>query len=221
MKTLLLGVCLLFVTSFAATVNAGVMLNVALTPAAGFPTSTHVAFDIVATFTSTDGNGDPQTSDFVNSITLWLDGSDLDLIATGFDRFSIDAVGFPWDGAVESTLGFINLTALSSFPNPDANFLFHGSTLTLARLLIDTAGLQTLTNYNVSLASVNNTASGLFNAADTELTNDPITQISSPSISFEVFQTAVVPEPNSSVILGLGVFTVLFGRRTRVAKQVV
>jgi hypothetical protein len=210
-KSLIASIFWFVVVCFGVTSQAGVILNVSLTNINN--SATEVTFDIEATFSSLDGNGDPQLDDFVSSLSFGLDRSSAGLISMGpipYDRFSVETTGYPWDGAVDDVNGLLDLTARSSGfdPDPHSDYLVHNTPLIIARLHLSTVGLAN-DDYLVSLNSAINLGQGTLDGVDNEVTD----RISIKDVTFTVVGNQTVPEPSSIAILGLGVAAVLMGRR--------
>jgi PEP-CTERM motif len=200
-RSFTLVICLLVSVCLAATAQASVMLDVAL--ANPLQTDNEVSFDIFATFSS------PNSNDFLNALTLSLENSSADLISA---ISVITSDTNHWDGG--SANGIIDLTAPSSGgPGPYDDYLRPGVPRVLARLLIDTTGLAN-GSYLVSLAfpSVNE-GQGTLNGFVNEILLG--SDISTTDVNFKVSRTAVIPEPGSMAILGLGAVSILFGYRWR------
>ncbi len=207
MKNSFISICLLVTACYAAPAHANVLLNVSLT---NFTQSTiEVSFDIEATFSSLDSNGDPQSGDFVSSLLFGLENSSASLLSVGltpYDRFTVDTAGYPWDGAVDDDNGRISLDARTL---PD--YLVDNTPLILARLYISTVGLAN-DNYVLSLNSPINFGQGTLDGVP----NDVLDKISVNDGTFTVLSNHTVPEPSSLTILMLGAVAMLNCRRRSV-----
>ena len=207
MKNSFISICLLVTACYAAPAHANVLLNVSLT---NFTQSTiEVSFDIEATFSSLDSNGDPQSGDFVSSLLFGLENSSASLLSSGlhpYDRFTVDTAGYPWDGAVDDDNGRISLDARTL---PD--YLVDNTPLILARLYISTVGLAN-DNYVLSLNSPINFGQGTLDGVP----NDVLDKISVNDGTFTVLSNHTVPEPSSLTILMLGAVAMLNCRRRSV-----
>ena len=211
-KNSLISICLLVTACYAAPAHANVLLNVSLT---NFTQSTiEVSFDIEATFSSLDVNGDPQSGDFVSSLVFGLENSSASLLSVGltpYDRFTVDTAGYPWDGAVDNVIGRISVDARTP-----SDYLVDNTPLILARLHISTVGLAN-DNYVLSLNSPSNFGQGTLDTMpNEELNNNVSNKISVNDGTFTVLSNHTVPEPGSLTILMLGAVAMLNCRRRSV-----
>lgn len=212
MKRSLISICVFVTACYSATAQASVLLNVSLT---NFTQSTiEVSFDIEATFSSLDVNGDPQSGDFVSSLLFGLENSSAGLLSAGltpYDRFTVDTTGYPWDGAVDNVNGRISLDARTLSDN-----LVDNTPLILARLHISTVGLAN-DNYVLSLKSPINFGQGTLDGVDNDVLDNSVSnKISVNDGTFTILSNHTVPEPSSLTILMLGAVAVLMSRRRNV-----